>query len=286
MTDVYLGKAFSSDPAIGNLAGIVFDQSGMMTETTMQHIAYEIGAAETVFLSPSQNGADIKLRWFTPTTEVGMCVHATVVCMGGLKLLADKGVPTIIRPAEKLRVETKNDILNIRLTSETVMVCVKGYEIILNPMSQTLVAEMLSLSLDSFVSDGRIVQIGSDREFVIEVATLKDLSALTLTVDGYTLLCQEAGVSGISIFCRETYDSQCDIHTREFAPMYGYLEDPLCGTAAGAIFTVLKACNETRRTLLVEQGHFTGTSGVIYVNDANDGVWIGGEYALCGKRVV
>ncbi len=59
--------------------------------------------------------------------------------------------------------------------------------------------------------------------------------------------------------------------------MYGYLEDPLCGMAAGAIATYINEKNILR----LEQGHFCGTKGTIIVEpEANGSMWIGGSYCI------
>jgi PhzF family phenazine biosynthesis protein len=47
-----------------------------LSDATLQAIAAENNLAETAFLVPE--GADYRLRWFTPTTEVPLCGHATL----------------------------------------------------------------------------------------------------------------------------------------------------------------------------------------------------------------
>ena len=42
----------------------------------MQSVAAEMNLAETAFVSPREDGYD--LRWFTPTCEVDLCGHATL----------------------------------------------------------------------------------------------------------------------------------------------------------------------------------------------------------------
>jgi PhzF family phenazine biosynthesis protein len=58
-----------------------------LADAVMQDIAAENNLAETAFLVPE--GGDYRLRWFTPTTEVPLCGHATLasaaVVMEGLE---------------------------------------------------------------------------------------------------------------------------------------------------------------------------------------------------------
>lgn len=76
-------KSFSNNPHMGNLAGVVTNAENL-TDVEMQQIAAKVGASETAFILPSKN-ADIRIRWFTPNTEVGMCVHATIAALGVLR---------------------------------------------------------------------------------------------------------------------------------------------------------------------------------------------------------
>jgi PhzF family phenazine biosynthesis protein len=47
-----------------------------LEDSVLQDIAAENNLAETAFLVPA--GADYRLRWFTPNTEVPLCGHATL----------------------------------------------------------------------------------------------------------------------------------------------------------------------------------------------------------------
>jgi PhzF family phenazine biosynthesis protein len=44
----------------------------------MQSIAFELGIAETAFLTPSDDPATFGLRWFSPAVEIDLCGHATL----------------------------------------------------------------------------------------------------------------------------------------------------------------------------------------------------------------
>lgn len=113
------------------------------------------------------------------------------------------------------------------------------------------------------------------------VRQLSTLERLAPSVDKYSEICRSAGVTGICLFARQSYSGIHDVHMREFAPLYGYLEDPLCGMAAGCVLTFLRASGELVDFIKVEQGQFCGTSGTIFArHDPATGTWIGGEYTL------
>ena len=78
--------AFADRPFTGNPAAVVpLDE--WLPDDVMQAIAEENNLSETAFTVPTSGDADYELRWFTPTTEVALCGHATLasghVLIGG-----------------------------------------------------------------------------------------------------------------------------------------------------------------------------------------------------------
>jgi PhzF family phenazine biosynthesis protein len=68
--DAFTDQLFSGNPA----AVCILDK--WLSEDLMQSIGNENNLAETAFVVP--NGKDFEIRWFTPTTEVDLCGHATL----------------------------------------------------------------------------------------------------------------------------------------------------------------------------------------------------------------
>jgi PhzF family phenazine biosynthesis protein len=67
--------AFTAEPFSGNSA-VVCPLEGLADATWMQNVAAEMNVSETAFLYLEADG--FHLRWFTPTTEVDLCGHATL----------------------------------------------------------------------------------------------------------------------------------------------------------------------------------------------------------------
>lgn len=67
--------AFTDRPFAGNPAAVCL-LSAPRDPVWMQQVGREMNLAETAFLLPRPDGFD--LRWFTPTTEVDLCGHATL----------------------------------------------------------------------------------------------------------------------------------------------------------------------------------------------------------------
>ncbi len=68
--DAFTEKVFSGNPAA------VIPLKQWLPDETMQAIGNENNLSETAFFVP--NGDVFELRWFTPTTEVQLCGHATL----------------------------------------------------------------------------------------------------------------------------------------------------------------------------------------------------------------
>ncbi len=72
---IYQADAFTDRLFGGNPAAVIPLVQWLPSET-MQQIAMENNLSETAFFVPE--GAGFRIRWFTPTTEVALCGHATL----------------------------------------------------------------------------------------------------------------------------------------------------------------------------------------------------------------
>ncbi|WP_326566547.1 PhzF family phenazine biosynthesis protein [Amycolatopsis rhabdoformis] len=71
----YVVDAFTGEAFAGNAAGVVVLEEDR-GDGWMQRVAAEMKHSETAFVR--QSGGVTSLRWFTPTTEVDLCGHATI----------------------------------------------------------------------------------------------------------------------------------------------------------------------------------------------------------------
>mgnify|MGYP000029121245 CR=1 FL=1 len=67
--------AFTARPFAGNPAAVV-PLDAPLPDDVMQAMAAEHNLSETAFVL--REGADWRLRWFTPKAEVDLCGHATL----------------------------------------------------------------------------------------------------------------------------------------------------------------------------------------------------------------
>lgn len=86
----WMVDAFASAPFRGNPACVAEPFEAWPEEAWMQALAMENNQAETAFLLKTSDPARFGLRWFTPTTEVPLCGHATLA--SGHVLMAELGI--------------------------------------------------------------------------------------------------------------------------------------------------------------------------------------------------
>ncbi|MGV6825626.1 MAG: PhzF family phenazine biosynthesis protein [bacterium] len=72
---MYQVDAFANKPFEGNPAAVC-PLAAWLPDRLMQAIAMENNLSETAFFVPEPSG--LRIRWFTPTTEVDLCGHATL----------------------------------------------------------------------------------------------------------------------------------------------------------------------------------------------------------------
>lgn len=92
-TTIFQVDAFTTRRFAGNPAAVMPMES-FPADATLQAIAAENNLAETAFLV-LENG-DYRLRWFTPTTEVPLCGHATLASAAVLMERLDPGRTQVV----------------------------------------------------------------------------------------------------------------------------------------------------------------------------------------------
>ena len=99
--------AFASAPFRGTPACVVEPFEAWPDPAWMQALAMENNQAETAFLLRTADPAGFGLRWFTPTTEVPLCGHATLA--SSHVLIGELGLD-----APAVSFETRSGTLTVR----------------------------------------------------------------------------------------------------------------------------------------------------------------------------
>jgi PhzF family phenazine biosynthesis protein len=115
---IYQVDAFTSQTFSGNPAAVCLLKA-WLPDQQLQSIAAENNLSETAFLVKNDDGYD--LRWFTPTTEVALCGHATLASAHVLfacRQWPQKDIRFRTRKSGPLVVTKRGDLLEMDLPSK------------------------------------------------------------------------------------------------------------------------------------------------------------------------
>lgn len=204
--------AFAEGPFTGNPAAVM-PLDHWLPDDTMQAIAAENNLSETAFTVPDgDDGADYRLRWFTPTVEVDLCGHATLASAhvllkgGSVRFSTKSGVLTVTRDADD------QSLLKLDLPAYRV-----------EPGVEPGLLDALGLAKDTptFLSRG-----GNGSA----IALLKDEAAVRAVTPDFAAL---RGIDRL-VMVTARGDVQ-DVASRVFAAYHGIDEDPVTGSAHAAL---------------------------------------------------
>lgn len=281
-------NAFTESPQGGNPAGVVLD-SPDLTDDQMKQISKELKVSETAFVFPS-SVADFKVRFFSPTIEVDLCGHATIATFF---TLAKQGTLSSIK-SKTITQETKAGILPIDIfytddaNIDRIMMTQRRpiYKNIHFDIS--LIAD--SLNVDTSNIDSSLPkQIVSTGLFTLPICikTFDDLKSIRPDFQKVKKICDMLGAGSFHVFSFETIEPHSIYHARNFAPLYGIKEDPVTGTANGAVCSYLvKHKIITDDFLLCEQGDVIGRPGRVVVDIHKNVVKVGGKARLTQEREI
>lgn len=270
-----LVDAFTDEPTRGNGAGVVPDAAGLSAHQ-MQRVADEFAQSETAFLLPSTT-ADRRIRYFTPDREVDLCGHATVASHAHLYAdgVIDAGTHTLETGVGVVEVEVEADG-RVWMTQDAPAV------------------ERVDLAYDEVgaalgVDPAAMRDVGADlplavastglRFLVVPVNFLDAVGSAAPDAVAVEELCERVDATGVYVFSFDTLSADATLHGRMFAPGAGVPEDPVTGTASGAVGAYLRrvgAFDAMPEEMTFEQGHFLGRDGRVSVR-ARDEVWVGGH---------
>lgn len=287
MTDrrrTVLVDAFTREPLTGNAAGVIPDADGL-TETQMQAIARELSVSETAFLFPSET-ADRAVRYFTPTSEVDLCGHATVASHA--QLYADGVIETGTHT-----LETEVGVLEIDVTEDGIVWMTQDSPTV-SEISPSIDEVANALDVPPAAIEGVDLPIAVASTglafLVVPITFLEPLGEATPDMDAIERLAAEHDAIGVYAFTFDTVGLEATLHGRCFVPGAGVPEDPVTGTASGAVGAYLRtvdAFDELPEEMRFEQGHYLERPGEVRVQ-AEGEIRVGGPAvtALDGSLLV
>lgn len=209
-TPIYQIDAFTSRRFAGNPAAVMpLDE--FLGDDLLQAIAAENNLAETAFLVPE--GGDYRLRWFTPTTEVPLCGHAT---------LASAAVVM-----ERLEPDRNQVVFHSASGPLTVKRAASGYvmDFPARPSQPVPVPPGLAAALGAVP-----VEVVVDAfNYLVLLASAREVRELTPDIAAI------GRVDRSGVIVTAPGDESYDFVSRYFAPAKGIPEDPVTGGAHCAL---------------------------------------------------
>lgn len=221
MTRYHIVDAFTERFGAGNPAAVVVAES--YTDAWAQRVAAEFNLSETAFVRPlAGDAADYELRWFTPSTEVALCGHATLAAAH--VLTSDSGFATGGDGSGALRFATRSSgVLTVRQRAQLLWMDFPA-----NPPTTCAppasLAEVLGATprWTGTAGTGDLLVLLDDEAAVREL--VPDVPGLAGFAD-----------RGVIVTAAADPDSPHAFASRMFAPAAGIAEDPVTGSAHTAL---------------------------------------------------
>jgi len=259
---------FSTTPYSGNPVAVVLDADGLTTEE-MQRFAHWTNLSETTFvLPPAAEGADYRVRIFTPVLELPFAGHPTLgTCHAWLEA---GGRP---QAAGQVVQECAAGLVPVRTTAEGLAFAAPPL-VRSGAVEEQLVqhiADVLGIARAD-IEDAEWVDNGPGWVAVL----LPSAEAVLALRPGFVDL--DLGVVGpFPPGSPEAFE------VRAFFPKDGStVEDPVTGSLNASLAPWLLRTGRASTPYLARQGTALGRAGRVHVSrDADGTIWVGGASVTC-----
>ncbi|WP_411708524.1 PhzF family phenazine biosynthesis protein [Corynebacterium sp. LaCa116] len=247
---------FATGPFSGNPLAVVADADDLSTEE-MQRIANWTNFSETTFLcSPTEPGADYRVRIFTPYEEFPFAGHPT---LGSARVFAELSGATgsVVQECGVGLVTVRQEEGRFAFATPPL---VRSGALTDNELSEA--AAVLGISAEDVVDSGwvdngpgwRLVQL--------------DSAAAVRALDPTPTPGVKVGVVGLSGGDSPAY---------EVRAITGQFEDPVTGSLNGGTAQFLRAKQAVPECYTAAQGGQVGRSGLVHITDDGEDIWVGGR---------
>ncbi|KKJ76353.1 isomerase [Kiloniella litopenaei] len=249
--DAFTDQVFKGNPAA------VCPLDEWLPDDLLYKIAAENNLSETAFFVPTQQG--YHLRWFTPTTEVDLCGHATLATAHVIATQLD-------RSATEILFESKSGVLKVT--------CDGGCYTLDFPARPPSVFDAISIVEDA---------IG-----VCPQATYKSSKLMAVLDDEASVLGVEpdfdkvAALPGDGLIITST-SRDFDYVARYFGPHCGIPEDPVTGSAHVVCAPYWK--DRLGKSKMIAK-QISKRGGVLEIEDCGDRILLTGSAALYLKGTI
>lgn len=256
---------FGSKPYLGNPLAVVLDAEGL-SDSAMESFARWTNLSETTFVfPPTQEGADYRVRIFTPGGEIPFAGHPTLgTCHAWLEagytphypgvVIQECGVGLVTLHANAgMAAFAAPDLLRSGPLEEDV----------LDQAVRALGLEHSQVKASNWIDNGP----GWLGLLLPDAATV-----LALNPDPVVMGNLKVGVIG-----PHSADAETDYEVRAFVPGLGIAEDPVTGSLNAGLAQWLIGEGLAPERYVVTQGTAVQRSGRVRVFSRDRRIWVGGE---------
>jgi len=272
-------NAFTNSVNGGNPAGVVLN-SPVLSDKEMAYITREIQVSETAFVFPGEK-TDYLVRFFTPEIEVDLCGHATIATFFTM------GVEGFFPKQNRVVVtqETKAGVLPVTIefgdNGMVDLVMMNQSKAVLEDIYLDIskIADSLNIKVEEIDSSLPLQRVSTGLfTLPVCVKSFNVLKSMKPDFEKIKKICNKINVGSFHVFTFDTLDSNSLYHARNFAPVYGVNEDPVTGTANGAVCSYLLKNHIIKdKKMVCEQGDIVGRPGRVFVEIVDDLVKVGGR---------
>jgi trans-2,3-dihydro-3-hydroxyanthranilate isomerase len=290
---------FTNEPLTGNQLAVFLDGRGLSVER-MQALAREMNFPESTFILPSETpGTDVRMRIFTPATEMPMAGHPTI---GSTFALAHTGV---IRPGAlrfvfglgigPVPVDLEWEGSRLRFAWMTQLNPTFGPGL-LGPAldARAAVAAAIGLGDADLVPDLPVQQVSCGVPFLlVPIGSREAVDRALSEASAFRRLTASTGIElPIFLFAISPPGSPETVYSRMFAPEFGIIEDPATGGASGPLGCYLVrhrlVLGDATLRIISLQGVAMGRPSRIHISIASRAgeiveVKVGGQAVLVGR---
>lgn len=230
---VYQVDSFTTERFHGNPAGVVPNADGL-TDDQMQRIARELNNSETAFIfSAKDDTYDAEVRFFTPTTEVPLCGHATIAAHY-VRAIEGNLTGTFVQ-------KTKAGLLPVEIVpdgDDRAVIMTQAEPFVSDPFDQDLtgkIAHALGILPEDIREDCPVaIASAGHSKIMVGIKSRSQLDSLNPNDGELTEISYAVGCNGYYVFTLSPSEDVL-VHGRMFAPAIGIREDPVTGNANGPL---------------------------------------------------
>jgi PhzF family phenazine biosynthesis protein len=216
-TPIIWVDAFTDVPFAGNPAAVCLLGSDVsdadMSDDRRQSLAFELGIAETAYVTPTEDPLVFGLRWFSPATEIDLCGHATLASAHALRQTG------VIDGTAPLTFHTRSGPLMASFDGDLIALDFPADPITPGPMPDQLQGEW---------AEGTVLHTGSTGFFLF--VALSSAEAVRSYRPNLAAIAS-TGSKALLLTAAAEPESGADYVLRVFGPNVGIDEDPATGSA-------------------------------------------------------